>query len=46
MQPYTPDLSPQTYGLDGKGDLKILMWCDRHVPPYYSSQKPIEVMLE
>jgi len=46
MKPYTPDLTPSTYGLDGKGNLKILLWCDRHTPPYYSSQKPVEVTLE
>jgi hypothetical protein len=43
MEPYTPDLAPKTYGMDGKRDLKILRVCTNHSPPFYSSQKPIEV---
>lgn len=43
MQPYTPDLAPKTYGMDGKRDLKILMVCNEHSPPFYSTQKPVEV---
>jgi len=46
MSPYTPDLTLNTYGLDGKSDLAILYWCERHVPPYYSTQKPVEVIFE
>jgi len=43
MEPYTPDLAPNTYGMDGKRDLKILMVCNNHSPPFYSTQKPVEV---
>ena len=43
MEPYTPDLTPNTYGMDGKRDLQMLMVCTRHSPPFYSSQKPVEV---
>jgi len=43
MQPYTPDLAPNIYGMDGKRDLKILMVCNEHSPPFYSTQKPVEV---
>jgi len=46
MQSYTPDLAPNTYGMDGKRDLQILMVCTNHSPPFYSSQKPVEVMVE
>jgi hypothetical protein len=45
MEPYTPDLTLNTYGMDGKRDLQILMVCTRHSPPFYSSQKPVEVKL-
>ena len=44
MQPYTPDLTPSFYGLDGKRDLHVLMVCMNHSPPFYSSQKPVEVV--
>ena len=43
MTPYTPDLAPKTYGMDGKRDLKILMVCNEHSPPFYSEMKPVEV---
>jgi hypothetical protein len=46
MEPYTPDLSPSTYGLDGKRDLLILRVCYNHSPPFFSEQKPVEVELE
>jgi hypothetical protein len=50
MQPYTPDLAPNTYGMDGKRDLQILMVCNNvsaHADnsPFYSTQKPVEVEL-
>ena len=44
MEPYTPDLTANAYGVDGKRDLEILMVCSNHSPPFYSSQKPVEVM--
>ena len=43
MGPYTPDLAPSTYGMDGKRDLLILNVCTNHSPPFYSTQKPVEV---
>lgn len=46
MKPYTPDLTPNTYGLDGRRDFEILMVCTNHSPPFYSSQKPVEVVVE
>lgn len=46
MQPYTPDLTLNTYGMDGKRDLKIVMVCFNHSPPFYSSQKPVEVCVD
>jgi hypothetical protein len=45
MEPYVPDLSPSTYGLDDKRDLLILRVCNNHIPPFFSSQKPVEVEL-
>ncbi|MBT0159050.1 hypothetical protein G4O51_03600 [Candidatus Bathyarchaeota archaeon A05DMB-2] len=45
MQPYTPDLAPETYGKDGKRDMQILMVCNNHSPPFYSTQEPMEVVL-
>ncbi|MEM1564035.1 MAG: hypothetical protein QW161_05130 [Candidatus Bathyarchaeia archaeon] len=50
MQPYTPDLAPCTYGLDGKRDLQILMVCNNKVAhpnksSFYSCQEPVEVVL-
>ncbi|MEM1564174.1 MAG: hypothetical protein QW161_05850 [Candidatus Bathyarchaeia archaeon] len=49
MQPYTPDLTPNVYGLDGKRDFQILMVCNNMAAhpknvPFYSSQKPVEVV--
>lgn len=44
MAPYTPDLAANTYGVDGKRDLAVLMVCDQHSPPFYSTQKPVEVV--
>ena len=43
MEPYTPDLAPKTYGMDGKRDLKIMMVCNEHSPPFFSKLKPVEV---
>jgi hypothetical protein len=49
MEPYTPDLTPSVYGLEGKRELQILMVCN-NVPahadnsPFYSTQKPVEVV--
>jgi hypothetical protein len=43
MEPYTPDLAPKTYGMDGKRDLKILMVCTNCSPPFFSTLKPVEV---
>ncbi|HDD70465.1 hypothetical protein CW707_00395 [Candidatus Bathyarchaeota archaeon] len=44
MTPYTPDLTPNTYGLDGKRDMTILRVCARHSPPFFSTQKPVEIV--
>ena len=44
MVPYTPDLVANTYAMDNKRDLAILMVCTLHSPPFYSSQKPVEVI--
>jgi hypothetical protein len=46
MTPYQPDLTPQTYGKDEKHDFNILYACYNHSPPFYSTQKPVEVVLE
>jgi len=46
MTPYEPDLTPQTYGKDGKHDVNILFVCSNHSQPYYSTQKPVEVELQ
>jgi len=51
MEPYTPDLTPSTYGpinsTRASGDLthplKIVMWCP--TCQYYSAQLPVEVRL-
>ena len=51
MEPYTPDLSPQTYGPiegtnvsgDSEHPMKIMRKCP--VCGYYSAQLPIEVQL-
>jgi len=57
MTPYTPDLDPATYrnveAYDVKGGsavspdatLETVYVCRKHVPPYYSLQKPVEVRL-
>lgn len=45
MQPYQPDLTPQTYGIDDKRDLNILYVCYNHSPAHYSTKKPMEVEL-
>ncbi|HEY4674719.1 MAG TPA: hypothetical protein VIH48_01550 [Candidatus Bathyarchaeia archaeon] len=44
MQPYTPDLTPNSYGRDGKREFTVLMVCQRHSPPFYSTKKPVEVV--
>lgn len=47
MEPYTPDLTPSTYESD-KG-LDVIMWHNSpsdHPQPYYSKQKPVEVLLK
>lgn len=44
MTPYTPDLAAKTYGVDDKRDLTIVMVCTSHSPPFYSTQKPVEVV--
>ncbi len=46
MEPYVPDLSPGTYAKDGKRDLLIVRVCSNHIPPFFSEQKPVEVVLE
>ena len=51
MEPYVPDLCPDSYGLDGKRDLQILKVCNNLAghsshSPYFSRVKPIEVELE
>ena len=50
MEAYTPDLSPNTYGLDGKRDLLVLKVCNNLAghsdhSPYFSMLKPVEVEL-
>jgi len=57
MTPFTPDLTPSTYGAEESGGLKgqavenaeagieTIMVCSNHTPPYYSRQKPVEVKL-
>ena len=44
MDSYTPDLTPNTYAMDAKRDLAILMVCARHSPPFFSTKKPVEVV--
>ena len=46
METYTPDLTLGTYGVDGKRELEILMVCSNHSPPFFSSQKPVEVKFD
>jgi hypothetical protein len=43
MAPYTPDTALKTYALNSLRELKILMVCVGHHPPFYSIQKPVEV---
>jgi len=43
MTPYTPDLNGKNY--DPERGLKVLFVCTNHSPPYYSTQKPVEVQL-
>jgi predicted amidophosphoribosyltransferase len=43
MTPYTPDLTPTAY--EAEKGLDSLYVCTNHAPPYYSSQKPVEVRL-
>jgi len=57
MTPFNPDLNPRTYraeeGVALKGQsVESPLWtaetvyvCNNHYPPYYSSQKPVEVKL-
>lgn len=57
MTPFSPDLTPGTYGaeesfaLKGQAvsspewDMETLYVCNNHTPPHYSSQKPVEVRL-
>jgi hypothetical protein len=57
MTPFTPDLTPGTYRVEKSLALKgqaaetpewtieTLYVCNNHSPPYYSSQKPVEVKL-
>jgi len=47
MTPYTPDLTqPRLYrSEEGGATMRTLYACYRHTPPYYSAQKPVEVVL-
>ena len=44
MTPYMPDLAINTYGLDDKRDLAVLMVGTLHFPLFFSTLKPIEVV--
>ncbi|MEM3459039.1 MAG: hypothetical protein QXN36_00410 [Candidatus Bathyarchaeia archaeon] len=44
MTRYTPDTASNTYGMDNKQDLQVLMVCTLHNPPFFSAQKPMEVV--
>jgi len=44
MTPYAPDLAMNTYGFDDRRDLNVLMACTLHSPPFFSTQKPVEVV--
>jgi len=58
MTSFNPDLTPSTYGagkgfaLKGQAakepewNTETIMVCHNHKPPYYSSQKPVEVKLK
>lgn len=43
MVQYTPDSAPKIYGVDGKCEFAVLMVCTSHSPPFFSTQKPVEV---
>jgi len=57
MTPFTPDLTPSMYRSEKAHDVKggsaeppewtseTLFVCYNHSPPYYSRQKPVEVLL-
>ncbi|MCW4006167.1 MAG: hypothetical protein NWF04_06190 [Candidatus Bathyarchaeota archaeon] len=44
MTPYMPDLAVNTYGLDEKRDIAVLMVCTLHFPMFFSTKKPVEVI--
>ena len=44
MMPYAPDLAMNTYGFDDRRDLAVLAVCTLHFPPFFSTQKPVEVV--
>lgn len=44
MEPFAAEVSPLAYGANGKHELCALMVCIRHFPPFYSTQKPVEVV--
>jgi hypothetical protein len=44
MTPYQPDLATNTYGVDDRRDLAVLMVCTLHLPMFFSSKKPVEVV--
>ena len=44
MMPYAPDLALNTYGFDDRRDLAVLTVCTLHPPPFFSTQKPVEVV--
>lgn len=44
MTLHTPDLAMNTYGLDKKRELQVLMICTLHSPNFFSTQKPVEVV--
>ena len=57
MTPLNPELNPRTYGAEEAMALKgqsvqspgwtaeTVLVCNNHSPPFYSSQKPVEVRL-
>ncbi len=57
MAPFNPDLNHRTYGAEEEVALKgqsvgspgwsaeTVLACHNHTPPFYSSQKPVEVQL-
>lgn len=57
MTPYTTDLTPSIYRAEesfavkgqavekAEASIETLYVCNNHSPPYYSSQKPVEVKL-